>query len=415
MINLKNPLVLVGKNYVYLITDQGFTEVKNIKDLKNRIDDSKIKLITGHDTSHYHLIEFKKEELVDKKKIKIELQNKIPSDLDKITWTYKDTDRDKRTNIYWTFAIEDKLVNPFLKTVIENGLTINQISFFPFLVAKSITKPKKPTLLIFLKNKVQFLAYIWEDRVLTYGLQNLDTLKDDISNFLNLIKIKYDLEVKDIISISDRDLSSLKIKMESVNLNLKNLEFTSLISDFKYQERKEIKKEEADEIKGKENQSTEDKTEKTDSNLPKLLLLLVASILLMGIVFLPKILGDKEAPPSEIIEETSVATLTPTPLPSPSPQFFPNLYSVQVLNGTNIGGLATTTKELLEENGYEDVEIGNAPEDYVLTEIITDNDEELIKNLSEILSLDFEINSTPSSTTSLSPDLDAIVILGNKK
>ncbi|MDH5533903.1 MAG: hypothetical protein OEX81_05780, partial [Candidatus Pacebacteria bacterium] len=122
MINLKNPLVLVGKNYVYLITDQGFTEVKNIKDLKNRIDDSKIKLITGHDTSHYHLIEFKKEELVDKKKIKIELQNKIPSDLDKITWTYKDTDRDKRTNIYWTFAIEDKLVNPFLKTVIENGL-----------------------------------------------------------------------------------------------------------------------------------------------------------------------------------------------------------------------------------------------------------------------------------------------------
>ncbi|MDH5533935.1 MAG: LytR C-terminal domain-containing protein, partial [Candidatus Pacebacteria bacterium] len=292
---------------------------------------------------------------------------------------------------------------------------INQISFFPFLVAKSITKPKKPTLLIFLKNKVQFLAYIWEDRVLTYGLQNLDTLKDDISNFLNLIKIKYDLEVKDIISISDRDLSSLKIKMESVNLNLKNLEFTSLISDFKYQERKEIKKEEADEIKGKENQSTEDKTEKTDSNLPKLLLLLVASILLMGIVFLPKILGDKEAPPSEIIEETSVATLTPTPLPSPSPQFFPNLYSVQVLNGTNIGGLATTTKELLEENGYEDVEIGNAPEDYVLTEIITDNDEELIKNLSEILSLDFEINSTPSSTTSLSPDLDAIVILGNKK
>lgn len=232
-----------------------------------------------------------------------------------------------------------------------------------------------------------------------------------------MIKTKYDIDIKHIISISDRDLNSLKLKMETINFDIKNLDFTPLISDYKYKDQKEIeKKEEEDKNKekDKEEQSGTNNKKKPKSNLSRLLLILLTSVLFMGIVFLPKTLKDK-TPIEEITEsEQTVIVESPSPVPSPSPQFYPNLYSIQVLNGTSVGGLATTTKELLEENGYQDVEIGNAEDDYILTEIITDDDKDLIKHLTEILESKYTI-STATSTTSLTSDLDAIVILGNKK
>jgi len=415
MISSNNPLILAGKNYVYLVTDKGFTEVKNIKDLKNQISDSKVKLVSGHDTSHYNLLEFTKEELIDKKKVQAELQKLIPSSLNNVTWRYKEIEGKKDVHKYWAFTLEDQLINPFIKTLEESGFTISQISFFPHLVSKSIPEPKKPTLLIFLKNKVKFLSFIWQDKFITYDLKDLETFKDDISGFISLIKSKYDIDVKHIISISDRNLDSLKIKIESINFDIKNIDTTPLISDYKYKDQKEIEKQKEEEKDNKKEYSAkkdEDKKEKPKNNLPRLLLILLASILFMGLVFLPKVFGKKDTPQPEIVEET--ITVIESPLPSPSPTFYPNLYSIQVLNGTKVGGLATTTKELLEDNGYQDVEIGNSEDDYILTEIITDNDEELIENLSKILENDFIIN-TAKSTTSLTEDLDAIVILGNKK
>lgn len=75
--------------------------------------------------------------------------------------------------------------------------------------------------------------------------------------------------------------------------------------------------------------------------------------------------GSPSPSPTATVSPTPSPTPSPRPSPSPSPSPSPlprSDVSVEVLNGTRRNGLAARTAERLEDSGYADVEIGNAPE-----------------------------------------------------
>lgn len=425
MLNLNTPLILVGKNFVYLTTNKGLVEINNIKDLVSKIKSDKINLVVAHDLAYYQILEFDKSEIITRSKIENKLQKLIPSDLSKLTWNQQKVSDEK--NVYQTLVLENSLLNPFLDSLTQNKIAINDISYFPYLISQTLPKVKKPQLLIFIQGKIKFLAVIWEKNIISTDLGDLENFKDDISSLIEYSKKDYDLEVKNIIAISDRDLTNLKLKIKKIDFNLNKIKFIPLISLHKTtstDKEKETKAEteikedvspntpsEAYQELSKDNKSLE----KPKSKLALLLVILGISLVIMSIIVFPKLSQKKSVnQPSETIQETSDSIMSPSPnLPSPSPTFYPNLYSIKILNGSTRSGLAGEIRGELELNGFIDVAIGNADRnDYLATQIITENDPELIQFITNIIQDEYEIDKT-NTTSGLEEGFDAIIILGN--
>lgn len=69
-------------------------------------------------------------------------------------------------------------------------------------------------------------------------------------------------------------------------------------------------------------------------------------------------------------EPTPTVTPTPEATPTPEPELMLSEYSVQVLNGSGVTGAAADVAELLETEGFENVDVGNASDqDYEDTEV----------------------------------------------
>ena len=103
--------------------------------------------------------------------------------------------------------------------------------------------------------------------------------------------------------------------------------------------------------------------------------LLVVAALALGLLVLSKAFlpGDSAAPTTPVDEETTLtaaptspATTAPPIRSQPSP-LDPSEISVQVLNGTEVSGLAGDTADLLEESGYEILAIADAETSYEVT------------------------------------------------
>jgi hypothetical protein len=105
---------------------------------------------------------------------------------------------------------------------------------------------------------------------------------------------------------------------------------------------------------------------------------LVIAAFALGIFVLSKAFPGSEA----TAPSTPQGSTSPSPQPtesSPGPQAStepqpsethdPNEVTVQILNGTDVGGLAEDTAMLLEDEGYDVPTFGNAQQDYDATQI----------------------------------------------
>jgi hypothetical protein len=420
MININNSTILVGKDYVYLLSNKGLTELKNVHDLKKHIPNGKINLITAPDLSHFNIVESSNKDKITKDKIKNELQKLVPTNLDTTTWAYEELTKSKKTTSFWTFVTEDHLLKPFVKSLESNKIIIDGVSSLTWLINRQVVKSKSPVLLIFIKKKIKFLALLNDEQILTYDLGDLSNFKEDIVSLLEYGKNEHNIETKKIIAISDRDLSNLKLEIDPHDFSFKNLKFQELIDDYKIDTTTKITSPHPEEpfipFESKESETAE----VVKSNLPRLLIMLVLSLGLMSLTVGQKLFSQdqpRSTKPPEVEQAIKDIVTVPIiePSPSPEPTFYPALYSIEVLNGTSQGGIATETKELLEENGFEDVAVGNAEQrDYQLTQIITDNDPELTQQIIDIIGDSYEIDNE-STRGSLSEDFDATIILGIKK
>lgn len=431
MISGKIPSIVIGKTHVYLVEDKNLVEFKSIKDLTENISQGQINLILSGDTGYLKFFSFPIETIVDKTKIQLELQKQIPLDLSEVDWQYKLISKNKKTQEYWAFAPEPSSLNPFVSALKKNDLEVNSLSSLPFLISENIPKYKDPTLVIFQKKKIQFILIVGKNQIWVYNLPVESDLKTVTANLIDLIKNHHQLEIKNLVAISDQDLTDLKLKIEKISFDFSKVKFVSLIEDYKIKSSKDEngRKSEKNENQVEDQKNDQSETENTNTKFKffnkrsfGLTLILGASIILMLATFWFKESGAKPSPTQkqgqsespltpEQIDENNPSTSISTSEPSASPQFFSNLYSVQILNGSGIAGLASETQTLLEENDFDDLETGNADNsNYETTEIITDDDE-LKNELIKILEKNFQINPKPNST-SLPEDFDAIIILG---
>jgi len=429
MISGKIPSIVIGKTHVYLVENKGLVEFKSIKDLTRNISQGQVNLILSGDTGYLKFFSFPIETIVDKTKIELELQKQIPLDLSQVNWRYKLIGKNKKTQEYWAFAPEPNSLTPFISALKKNGLEVNSLSSLPFLVSENIPKYKDPTLVIFGKQKIQFVLIVAKNQIWLYNLSPDSDLKTVTADLIDLAKNHHQLEIKNLVAISDQNLTDLKLKIQKVDFDFSKIKFVPLIEDYETKpEKKESKieenQQEAEEDGEKKTNYTNTKFKPFTKRSLGLILILGASITIMlATLWFKKpgakqdLAGQSEQTGTQLASEqtTQDDSLTPitTSEPSPSPQFFANLYSVQILNGSGTAGLASQTQTLLEENNFDDLEVGNADSsDYETTEIITD-DEKLKKELIKILEKDFQINPDPSSP-SIPEEFDAIIILGQK-
>jgi hypothetical protein len=87
------------------------------------------------------------------------------------------------------------------------------------------------------------------------------------------------------------------------------------------------------------------------------------------------------------------ATPEPEPTATPEPEFDKSTIKVKVLNGSGIKGAAGIAKALLEEDGYEEVAVGNADNfDYEETEIQYKSEYlDLVDSLEAVLSDNYTV------------------------
>lgn len=118
-----------------------------------------------------------------------------------------------------------------------------------------------------------------------------------------------------------------------------------------------------------------------------------------------------QQPVVETVSPTQAPTATPTPV-----EFNRSELSVNVLNGSGVGGAAGKMQTLLEDLGYEDIEVGNAEtSDYINVTLQLKQDYEQFGELiSEDLKDDYVVNDNIEALDSDS-EFDVVIIIGQEE
>lgn len=115
-------------------------------------------------------------------------------------------------------------------------------------------------------------------------------------------------------------------------------------------------------------------------------------------------------------EQVSETAPTATPSPSPTPEEFDRAsLSVQVLNGSGVGGAAGDMQSILEDLGYKSIEVGNADNtDYENVTIQLKSDfEKYFENISSDIEEDYVVNED-FETLNDDSEYDVVIIVGSE-
>ncbi|MFH2061923.1 MAG: LytR C-terminal domain-containing protein, partial [Candidatus Beckwithbacteria bacterium] len=122
--------------------------------------------------------------------------------------------------------------------------------------------------------------------------------------------------------------------------------------------------------------------------------------------------------PTPLLTATPEPTIDPTPSPlpslSPEPEIVLSEYKVQVLNGTGGKGVAGAVKDILEAEGFENVEADNADElDHTKTtiQLKADTPETVWEAIKKVLDSDYDVVKS-NEFLSEESDYDVIITVG---
>lgn len=141
-----------------------------------------------------------------------------------------------------------------------------------------------------------------------------------------------------------------------------------------------------------------------------ILAVIIAALVIVGLFVGGLVVSRKSIP--FLKSPTPTPTVTPTPTPTPTPLDF-SQFTVQVLNGTGTPGQAGQVQKILEEAGFEEIEVGNAGRyDYPQTQVQLHPNapDSLYEKLSQILADSFP--ATLSSQLDTDAQFDVLVITG---
>ena len=150
------------------------------------------------------------------------------------------------------------------------------------------------------------------------------------------------------------------------------------------------------------------------SNKTKNLILFLVVFLLVAIISALFYFFATGALKFETKEEEVVTVPTEAPTPTPTPVEFDRAdITVEVLNGSGVGGAAGIMESFLEDLGYENIEVGNADNsDYEnITIQVKEEFTEIASLIAEDLEKDYIVNSD-YETLDEESEYDVVIIVG---
>jgi len=143
--------------------------------------------------------------------------------------------------------------------------------------------------------------------------------------------------------------------------------------------------------------------------------LILGALIAGGILVQRSALEKRPSPtPTPLVIPSQEPSPTPTPLPSPEPEIILSDYTIQVLNGTGGKGVAGVVKDLLEAEGFEEINADNAEElNYQKTtiQLKVDTPDAVWSTIDRTLNSDYDLEKS-ESPLSKDSDYDVIITVG---
>jgi len=376
-------------------------------------------------------------------------QELIPENLDETAWDFRVIGAFARVQVV---AVSYAMFAMLKKSIAKAGLHIEAIEPLSFALARFSRKLDKPVIYVYIDESEIIVIFAQEGIVM--GTKEFSAIDlDAINQFRAFVKERFTIAPKDVIfcgntsgvSLAKFASNTFKAYIQNispiVSLALKedikgkdekvlNLELLDTVPLVKEQARSKIVVNASQHLEGFQPLVSEELRQHSKRTRKKVIIGLVVAVLMLGIaggVFfytnipskktedtvkstIPKA-AIKPSPDQEQINPTATSSATPSATSSANIDL--SSYTITVLNGSGKAGEAGRLEKVLEDNGFNVTETGNADSsDYEKTEVLFKErvpDEAklpLDKLLKSIYSLDIEKNLEENAET------DIVIIIG---
>jgi len=330
-----------------------------IKNIIAKLHYKKARVLLANELSYSLEISIKKDSKDERLTVKQKISEKIPADFSDKDWDYKVITEKLDTKLVKFFAPDKNFWETFSQAVNSAGLHIEAVE--PMIIAKE--RHKNPIIGLCLKKD----------------------LKGKDEEVLNMKPI----------DVEDTKLDSLTNKS---------------------------KKSDSDDLTPKKTPANFDYVDKFSSKssaVNKKLLISLTVLFFTSVLVIGGILRSRKSKPETTPSPTPTTTTEPEASPEPSPALEAvelSSYSTQVLNGSGIVGEAGLVKDVLETEGFEDINTSNADNyDYTNTEVSLKDDvsESIYDLIKQALNNDYTVilDSDPLTDDS---DYDVVITVGEK-
>lgn len=383
---------------------QDLTEI--FKKIRKKISKS-VCLLLGEDLSYvlYEKIKLKQGEVLREALVQVVTEN-IPENIDNLDWRYKILAKSSEEITVQVVAFVTDIYQQIKEAIKAAGLKVEKTTTVSLAIASLLKNDDKPGLSLY-KSYDNLALVIYQSAVIGGKSLKTNDLEKELRELINWVKETYGLKVQ-------------KINKEKVNPMLGVPKINTM-----------------GEITGNQNKNQENNFSSNNkvvvkklTTTSKRLILMLSLVVVLAIVlvvllilkgWLPGFLQSKTnqellSPQVEEINESSQNELVVSPSPSPVPVVLSD-YSVQILNGNGVSGVAGEVVAILKAEGFVDLETANADNyDYTTTivKIKAETPNQVFDNLERALNSDYNLELQSDSLTD-SSKYDVIIILGTKK
>lgn len=395
------------------------------------------------------------------KEIKERAQRFIPEMFNDGYWDWKQIHRDKNTKKIQVFVANQARINKLIERFLFHKVKVETIKPISYVITQAI-EPNQPSLIIFtLSNYV--LAIIGRSKhvIWTEVIKNTNNFENELKRLVDFSQKNFSLEIKKIIFTNQELSKQFEKNDQSWDIQFKdiNLEHSPAINERKkgseedsclidannLWERKKEKEsfdalDEKEQEKSRKNQEIKKKIIKIKEQKKSLFLIFIAlflftaSGLILGFYFYQKSNDEKNTEPpinpedQIVVQPTSIPiTLAPTITPIPKSTIIDDSknasestktteitkISIEILNGSGIPGEASKISDILTEENFENIKLGNADSYDFKETMIYGQNKEYLEKISLLLGkthkVKIEIKNISDKKT------DVLIVAGTQK
>jgi len=334
--------------------EKKLTEV--FKANREKIGSSDVRIVLGNDVSYLCAFPQKEGLNLTRESVALEAGNYLPIVIEDDTFDWSMVVMNKKVWIQ-AIAVDKQLLEFISRAVKENKINVNLMIPIGILLGQLSVEKKTPVL----------IRWTGQENLSVLAAGGLvDSVYADSSDeqIMSFAQNRWALDVSpEVVTVNDSNFNLNDMvfaeKNKGEDANILNIPMF-----------KKLQPEKPDPILANAPQSdivlgeAEKKPEPAkDRRLP---LLVLVVIFILGCSFWIYRVSQKNINPVRV-EQGVQTTPSPSPLASPSASISPSDYSVQVLNGSGVNGLAAKIRDSLTAEGFVNVEIGNSPDTEVGT------------------------------------------------